>query len=131
MSERTLWNLDFLSSCPESVSYECPFALEVVQSNMVIAINDLDLVFGSAKYLDWLNGLLILNQTWIWAVIRMQDTIHDEVAIVRYIAKISTISIILYTFVVLRSQTLFSSARFCKSDRHDSRGLPIPKQSHP
>ena len=131
LTERTFWDLDFLASFPEPVSYECPFALEMIQGNVIIAINDLDLVLRSAEYLDGLNGLLILNQTWIWAVIRVQDTIHDKVAIVRHVAKVTAVCVILYTFVVLRSQTLIPSVRFCKSNRHDSRDSPIPRQSHP
>lgn len=67
--EQTVRNLDLLSSSSKSVSNECPFAFQVVQCYMIVSVDDFDLPRASSKHLDWLNGLAVLDESWIWGMI--------------------------------------------------------------
>ena len=82
------------------------FALQMIQRNMVVSTDDLNLLPLQAQYLERFNTLLILGQTWRRCVVRKDEPIENEMAIIWIISKVSAISIVLLAFGILSPQSL-------------------------
>lgn len=102
----TFRDTNILSNPFEPVPNNCPLALEVIQRDMVVAVDYPNLFECSTQYLNRLNSLFVFRKTWSWSVIREQKPIQNKVAIVGVITKVSTIAIIFFTITSLRLQSL-------------------------
>lgn len=98
---------------------------------MVITTDDFDLIFRATQNLNRFNGLSVLDETGIWSVIGKENTVKDEMSVIRLVSKISTISIILDTIGCLGSEALFHVSNVQSIIEACSRDWPIPKQILP
>lgn len=83
----------------------------MVQSGMVISVDDLNLRAFASQDLHWLNSFLVLSQPRSRSVIREDKAVQNEVSIVRVIPKVSPISIILFSVFRPCSQALVVSVQ--------------------
>src|SRR6185437_12476645 len=104
--------LDFLAFDGLAVGYDLPCALQVLNADEIVAVDDGDLVSFKPQGLNWLNELLILDDGRTGRMVGKENPIHHKVPVMNFLAKVTPIGHILLAVLVLGFQALIKLARY-------------------
>ena len=103
----------------------------MIQSRVVVSVDDLNLLAFQPQYLDRFNAFFVLSQAWCWRMIREYKPIENEVTVIWVIPKIASIAVIFFPFSILRPQSLEFISPTLKHAKQVPHGSPIPTRIHP